>query len=686
MTCVGPDRTSFLLGGVAMNRRLVCALAFLATAALSAPAAGATIYNRSAGWTTAGMVPGTSTNNPVNGIWLYEHVTGGTDLAGADPWWDNAGTKQVWDDSWYGGGPLWARGNDLSPPIAGSAMTHNTGGNYPYAPRVSWIAPSDGFVSVLGSLSEQWYSGANSGVEIAIGKRNAAGGTTLLWSGTAQPSGPTSFALTGQPALQMVHVKQGDAIFWGNRAMANTGGWTDLNDSGMVLVHEQSRGELLGWWTFDDPANLGKDSSGQGKHATVNNGVQNASVPGQLGSGGSLQFNGTNTTASMPITGPMDPFTLSFWINPASRTNYNQVIGAGGWDQFVFHTEVNGGIYTGTNVGSRFSPADLPAGTLALNTWQHFAFTFDNGVAVFYKNGVPIAMKTNMGLPNPWTSFAFSGNVHGLVDDVALWRGAQSPKVIHALAQGWIAPDDAYAQAVLNDNPIAYWRLDDAPGSTTARDLTGAHDGVYSGAVTLGQYRPFLRSAPNDAARFTGGSMRAESVDGLRDNFSVEFWIHPESRANYDQHIGAESGWTQFLFHGGASGEVWVGTGCCGGDRRFSLGANTLELNKWQHFVFTFEEISDTQGLARFYKNATLLAEGTFLKGDAWTAFELYGGADSFGLRGLVDEVAVYDYALTQAQILTHFGLAVPEPATLVLFSAGAAGLALASRRRRERR
>jgi hypothetical protein len=37
-----------------------------------------------------------------------------------------------------------------------------------------------------------------------------------------------------------------------------------------------------------------------------------------------------------------------------------------------------------------------------------------------------------------------------------------------------------YSNLVLGDNPIAYWPLSDAPGSTQAKDLTGnGHDGTY---------------------------------------------------------------------------------------------------------------------------------------------------------------------------------------------------------------
>ena len=60
-------------------------------------------------------------------------------------------------------------------------------------------------------------------------------------------------------------------------------------------------------------------------------------------------------------------------------------------------------------------------------------------------------------------------------------------------------------------------------------------------------------------------------------------------------------------------------------------------------------------------------------KGNVWTGFTL-----SNVLRSTMDEVAIYDYALSGTRIQAHYeAAALPEPTACVLLMLGMAGLTL---------
>ncbi|MCS7303546.1 MAG: LamG domain-containing protein [Thermoguttaceae bacterium] len=446
-------------------------------------------------------------------------------------------------------------------------------------------------------------------------------------------------------------------------------------------------GGLVGYWNFDNPSQVLADSSLAGRHATgYGTLVQSTDVPSQIGAGRSLQFNADDgrdyfESVWSPAS-PMRAFTFSWWLKPINY-NYLHAVGASGdWGQFHFHgSGGNGSVYVGINTSQRFTPTELPAGTISTGTWQHFAFVYDGTNQYFYKNGVLLAGPKSSTAPANWTGVKMGydssgGSIHGWLDDVAVWNEPLTAAQIAALASGQRSPaswNTYYSTTIMKDRPIAYWRLNETSGNKVYDQTINNHVGTISGSVVLG--RPGASQLDADpCVEFAGGSISFPTVTGLSRNFSVEFWINPDTRSNWNQVIGAGA-WNQFTFHTTSDGSIYCGIDYGPGNQRFTpseLGPNTLELNKWQHFVFTFAEDSPgaSSGQARFYKNGVLLASKQMPVAQSWTKFELYSSLD-----GLVDEVAIYDYALSAEQVRLHYLAAVPEPAAGILLGLGLIGL-----------
>ena len=227
---------------------------------------------------------------------------------------------------------------------------------------------------------------------------------------------------------------------------------------------------------------------------------------------------------------------------------------------------------------------------------------------------------------------------------------------------------DPYPAAVLADGPVAYWRLDEPAGSATARDASGnEHDGTYLGGITLGA----TGIDGGGAAAFDGTSGRVVFGDVLdfADNvpFTLEVWLDPETLDNTYRRIidkngypSGRQGYTTFL----------RGAAMLDGGLR-----STLALERWRddvketadayegvdpdafnHVVLTYDGAS-----CRVYLNGAQIAEADAPTPLLDTSLPLVLGSnsdqDAAFYSGVMDEVAIYDRALSVDEIAEHYAI-----------------------------
>jgi hypothetical protein len=223
----------------------------------------------------------------------------------------------------------------------------------------------------------------------------------------------------------------------------------------------------------------------------------------------------------------------------------------------------------------------------------------------------------------------------------------------------------SYVRTVLGDRPVAYWRLDEQT-TPACHDATGnGHEAVYLEDVRLGASGA-IANDPDTAATFPGGYVNAGHpfAFGRETPFSVEAWIVRDASlvdawgAVFSQHdlndAGATPAGFQLMIYG-------HGQGSCTTCSRLQLYAPdtpieiSTDLTRWRHVVSTW----DTQTL-RLYVDAVIVdarlptgplaATHDFLIGSKNTPS---GVGDYFG--GTIDEVAIYDHALTPEEITRHY-------------------------------
>lgn len=239
---------------------------------------------------------------------------------------------------------------------------------------------------------------------------------------------------------------------------------------------------------------------------------------------------------------------------------------------------------------------------------------------------------------------------------------------------------------------IAWWPLD-----TDAMDASGnGHNGaVVGGAVNFGQAGANANtgssaSFPDNghidvpyAAALNPGT-QAPNGSG---SFTIALWANSSNNAGFNSPFTAREdngvnvngpilynnntgNWSYWAGNNGPSGAWNV------------LNSDPVPLDTWQHIAITYD--SGTQTRKMFLDGGEVLSANLGVSPNALRDIHIGSGQDdgnNFFWNGNIDDVIIFDEALTAAQINDVRTNSVPEPSAFGLL--GIAGLGLLLRRRR---
>ena len=210
---------------------------------------------------------------------------------------------------------------------------------------------------------------------------------------------------------------------------------------------------------------------------------------------------------------------------------------------------------------------------------------------------------------------------------------------------------------------ISHWRLGE-PEGVGAGDEAGANHATFAGSPGLGAIG-LLTGDPDPAVDF----------DGVNDNVNVpnSATLHPTTSMSWEGWIEPDSvACSRQLVDGGNRWDLVFG---CNGDLRLAmystatgwyyLSTPTAQFAAGQryHVAITWDGTT-----TRIYRNGQQVASGSF-PGPLGTTGNAIIGADSNGTvargsyyDGTMDEVALYDRALTGAEVLGHYDAGTGAP------------------------
>lgn len=451
-----------------------------------------------------------------------------------------------------------------------------------------------------------------------------------------------------------------------------------------ALYTPPQTGGLVSKWSFDTNTGTTATDSAGSNTATLNGGV--SWVTGYDGTGYALSFSGLNssmTTAnSVASPGPVD-FTLVTWFKTTTAGGGkligfgdSQVITSNGYDRHIYMTNsgtLNFGTYNGStqiisttnayNDGSWHQVAASLSSTGGQKLYIDGFLVASNAAyttAQAYTGWWRIAYDNLVGWPSSPSSHYFNGSL----DDIRIYDIALSASEVAAL---YTPPQSS--------GLLARWTLNETSGTSAADASGNGNLGSLTGGptwTTVQARSGVSLDGNNDYVDLgTAGSLNFSAGQ----TFTVSAWVKTTDAygAIVSMRNTANDGSIVDLMVGynGATDDAGkfvaiVRQDSGGGGYATANSATSIDDNVWHHVAMTRE----TGGVIKVYVDGLLKSSGNGSEAaGAITTNERAIGAElewqrtgyasgpavpgERWLNGVVDDVRIYDHALTAGEILT---------------------------------
>jgi len=456
-------------------------------------------------------------------------------------------------------------------------------------------------------------------------------------------------------------------------------------------------GSQIGYWKFDEGyGTIAHDSSHQKVDGTLSGSTKPVwSNSGKFGK--ALSFNGTSSHIALGnISSYKIPDkTVSFWAKPSGNINNTiPILSNGGANWYV-------GFATGNQMIASFSKKSdgnqraSYSGTnyVIPNEWHQYSYTFsvsgDNVDISFYRDGKLIIKNsysdgygTSYGSNFVLGSFTPSTNFYsGLLDEVKIYNSALSAAEIridysgnagtvmgvrgtdsagnpsNSASSQYCIPGDTSPCAP----PVGEWNFEEGQGSTVNDTSGNNNTGTWNGTGshwTQGQVGKGGNFNGEDDYTLTNSNPSFYSSPTI----TVATWIKGDKNGNEQNlytGILRTLNYKLSVNHAGSNGSfnfrIYSDSGQIG-----PVNSTTIpQANKWYYVVGVVDETS-----IKIYVNGKLEGSTSTTETMKTSSTNLMLGKDSDGpdrnFDGTMDQVRIYDYARTPAQIAWDYNKGAP--------------------------
>ncbi len=426
-------------------------------------------------------------------------------------------------------------------------------------------------------------------------------------------------------------------------------------------------------WKMDEGSGISiYDSSGNDKTGTIQGGATFAAA--KFGKG--LYLDSTSKYVDMGALSLNAPITFTGWIKPITLTPGNLytiakrfTTSAGDFD-FYIRIRENGGtfktefVYNQAGVWNSLYGTD----TVSSNQWHFVAFTLSalssGNIIVYLDNkiqnnttincpGSPLVVSSNFTLSED------SQTSNQIIDQTRIYNYVRTPAQI--------------AWDYNRGGPLAFWKLDECQGGTMHDASGNALNGTWAGGTAVGTCNTAATAWGNGATGKYNSSLNFNGTNDYVDlgssgtNFptgtnprTIALWFKLNSNAaqrslfSYGDNIAAQR--TDVFFVNGSPAQLGIET------TSSSIMFNWTYDTNWHLFTAVFPTSSTTLGSYKLYLDGilqtntsnpseTLASTNVYPKIGCVSGSSSCVGDPNFYYSGQLDDIQIYNYALTPSQI-----------------------------------
>ena len=517
-------------------------------------------------------------------------------------------------------------------------------------------------------VQDVWYHvvGTWDGTDVKIYVDNVVGGTTATASSITYNASTVN--RIGDYGIYEMDGDMANVQFW-NKGLS-AANVTTLYNNGVPLYTgtQPEAANLKGWWK------LNVDTSNW-------NGTDWIIGEAQANYTTALEGDGVNT--HIDLTSDVDlgiNSTISLWINSniALASLADMLLGI----DFTYLLIIqNSKIYV--NIGGAFGEwASTDGFALTSGTWYNITMVRTGDSIEIFQDNVSLGTKTGFGEADNTLFDSIAARASGAfswagkISNVSAFNTALSGSDITTLYNNGTPPTDISAL-----NPVGWWKLDNL--TTGIQDQgSGSNNGVNSGMAEVDSFVSNLNGlssgmttanlVTSDLTRSIPYSSYSMQFDATNDyvivpanvltNFTTSVWLNRDGNGNYDGILGqnttsAKGGILRYVALQDDDIYIYL-------DAWYTV-ATTLALNTWIHFCLTYDSTADE---LKSYINGildTTIASpdfsGASTDAHSFTRIGLRNGTDATSFPGKLNNVSLFNSALSEDQILTIYNGGVPN-------------------------